>query len=578
MQLELADKVRLEVGPEGTRMVVRIFLGDRELPATQALIGAISKLAVGDRRLPFQALMEQGVLVERDRRPESSSTLALRPTTQIGVRLQPGDAQIVTAGRTRTVSVLPDNSLPIGGFVPPAVLGPLQHLATELRDGWFHMLRAACSRGILPDPDHTRELLLGLIAQRISEDPGLAELIELTPAGVQARKPLQQETFAYPISQIDLIDDREPTLATDRLRFAIQPPEIASLGRLLGAYGHGADAPAAREAIADSPRLVALAGGLVGTPMLGAPPRTVTVEPGCVAHLGHATLLANLGGHHVLIDPWFPAASREDSSPPLSIAQLPKLAGVFFTHHHWDHVNLATLLRIDKSTPMYVPAQPEALLVPKTAAWLRSLGFADVYELAPGESVGLGSLGRVIAAEFTGEDPTDIGWSGNTYVLQHEQKSAWVHVDSGPDRHGSSVVSTGAAAALRAEHGPLNPVFATRRQERGTMVEHSWEFLFADPNSWTRPTENCCNDARFLASLTEAVGGQLVLYSEGGAPWYPHSTDFLRGDQVTAADAVQMYLWDGLDAIREACAVPVETSLPRDVWRIGGGRAEGLSW
>ena len=110
------------------------------------------------------------------------------------------------------------------------------------------------------------------------------------------------------------------------------------------------------------------------------------------------------------------------------------------------------------------------------------------------------------------------------------------------------------------------------------MIEHTWEFLLADPDAWVRPTENCCNDAAFLGTLTQATGGSLVLYSEGGAPWYPATTDFLRPGPPDAADRVQMYLWDDLDAVRSACSGSVSLSVPGDLWRIGGGQAGRLPW
>ena len=115
------------------------------------------------------------------------------------------------------------------------------------------------------------------------------------------------------------------------------------------------------------------------------------------------------------------------------------------------------------------------------------------------------------------------------------------------------------------------------------MVEHDWSFLLAPSDTWVRPTENCDNDAAFLGRLAGATGGQLVLYSEGGAEWYPDATDFLRpGAEAAANDAVQMYLWDDMAAIEAAVAGASNTrgvaiSLPFDVWTIGGGAPTKLS-
>ncbi len=587
MQLELADRVRLEIAPEGTRAVAHIYVGDQEIPATPALLTAVARLCIGERQLPFELLKEHGVFVEKMPDALPSKAAALHPRATLGVRLQPGAATLQVDGAPRQRTVVPASSLPIAGFVEPQDLMALQDLGQRIRGAWFQLMRAAHSRGTLVDPEEAAQLLWAVATERIAEDPTLQDLLDVSDGRLVARRPLQAETFQYPIARVELIDDRNPGMATDRVRYDIQPHESPALGRALGALGQGATPVELQGSYADAPRLVGLVGSLLGTDLVTERPEPIGLQPGQVVHLGHATLLANLGGAHVLVDPWFPGASRGDDPAPLPVSRLPELAGIFFTHHHWDHVNLQTLLKLEKRTPVYLPKQvvgdPSRPLVPKTAAWLRSLGFSDVRELGRGMGVDVGEGGRVEAASFTGEDPTNVRWIGNTWVLVHDGKAAWVHVDSGPDRRGDDTVSNGTAAELRDKYGAIDPVFATRRQERGTMVEHDWSFLLAPASDWVKPTENCDNDAGFLARLAEATGGQLVLYSEGGADWYPDATDFLRpGEQAGANDAVQMYLWDDMSTIEAAVAgvsdgKGVVVSLPFDVWTIGGGAPSRLS-
>jgi hypothetical protein len=66
----------------------------------------------------------------------------------------------------------------------------------------------------------------------------------------------------------------------------------------------------------------------------------------------------------------------------------------------------------------------------------------------------------------------------------------------------------------------------------------------------------------------------LVLYSEGGADYYPFGTDFLRGTQDRAADAAIQLGWDSLEAISASLTeVGADTHLatPGQVFQIGGG-------
>lgn len=109
------------------------------------------------------------------------------------------------------------------------------------------------------------------------------------------------------------------------------------------------------------------------------------------------------------------------------------------------------------------------------------------------------------------------------------------------------------------------------------MIDYPWEFLLQPAPLWIRPADNCDNGARFLAALTRACAAtELVLYSEGGADFYPESTDFLRRPSTPARMAPYEYLWDPLDEIRAAvqdAGAALRLSDPRDVFRIGGRQA-----
>ncbi|MBS1123315.1 MAG: uncharacterized protein H6Q90_5543 [Deltaproteobacteria bacterium] len=482
-----------------------------------------------------------------------------------------------------TGRVTADTSLPISLFVPPDRLGPLQYLAARLNHAWRTMVNAAISRGRLPEPDRTAAILDAICRELVRDHPALGKVVRAVgdPVRLEALVPLQDDTIHYPLDRFACFQDRELARLTAPPVRTVVPadgPPVAAFGQLLGRLATGIDANELRAELgAAAPALAQLVSALWFASLLdGRPPaRPLALEPGTVAHLGHATLLANLGGHHVLVDPWLPPASTGDVTPPVAPGELPPLAALFITHHHWDHVHPDTLLKLDKRTPIYVPAQDATrTLSPRTELLLRYLGFTSIHTLRHGEAISFGEAGEVVAAPFYGEDPTRLHFGGNCYLLRHAGKSALVHVDSSADLDGRSLVTTGDAAALVARYGPLEPVFATRRQERGTMIDHTWEFLFQAADRWVRPTENCDNGAAFLADLTRATGAKtLVVYSEGGAAWYPPGTDFLRGASSAALMAPHEYLWEPLDVITAAitaAGATLQLSRPFDRFTIGG--------
>jgi L-ascorbate metabolism protein UlaG (beta-lactamase superfamily) len=73
--------------------------------------------------------------------------------------------------------------------------------------------------------------------------------------------------------------------------------------------------------------------------------------------VGHATLLIQSGGVNVLTDPvWSTFAGpfgllgpRRTTSPGIAFKDLPKIDVVLLSHNHYDHLDLATLRRLDKA-------------------------------------------------------------------------------------------------------------------------------------------------------------------------------------------------------------------------------------
>jgi hypothetical protein len=586
MAYTLRGKVRIELEVQRGRLITQVYVDDVPVRGSEALNAGLATLLEGRRPQlgALSALTSTQILVAEPPQPSDADDAILTLSDEVAIEALPR-----VMGST---AVTPDASLPISLFVPPERLGPLQSLAAELQAGWQRMLSAAQSRGRTVEAAAAERILVALCRERIAHDPALANLVQaddseqglcLTP-----RVPLMTDDIAYPIETLRFFADRQAAAPARKgsppLRIRLGAP-LARYGLWLGRLGAGLSAEALRASLRDEPPAIAqLIGELRSAGLLRPRPTRPPLDlpAGSVAHLGHACLLANLGGGSVLIDPFLPPASQLDSLRPPSLTELPPLSAIAITHHHWDHVHIESLLKLDKRVPVYLPRQRDAAaLRPRSERLLSYLGFTDVRTLAPGESFPVGDGGRVQAVPFFGEDPTRIGYVGCCYALIHGDCAALVHVDSGSDSQGRSLVSTGELRKIAAAFRVLSPVFATRRQELGTLVEHPWEFLLRPAREWPLPTENCNNPATFLAALAQqAQTPCLVIYSEGGADFYPDGTNFLRRPGEAARMAPYEYLWDPWEEIVAAVAQTgsaIHRASPFERFAIGGGLLPGLA-
>ena len=121
---------------------------------------------------------------------------------------------------------------------------------------------------------------------------------------------------------------------------------------------------------------------------------TDSVEPGAeleVAWLGHATNDIRLGGVRVLTDPVFrdSVAHLRRHSDPATLDPGP-VDAVLVSHLHHDHLDLPSLRRLPRGTPLVVP-RGTAKLVARSAP-------GDVVEMVPGDDIDIGGM-RVTAVE-----------------------------------------------------------------------------------------------------------------------------------------------------------------------------------
>jgi L-ascorbate metabolism protein UlaG (beta-lactamase superfamily) len=106
-----------------------------------------------------------------------------------------------------------------------------------------------------------------------------------------------------------------------------------------------------------------------------------------VTRICHSCVLIEIGGAPVLTDPWFSEKPTYHPGEPIALSpdQLPPLAGVFISHGHYDHCDLAALARYpDKSVPFAVKRG--------LGAKVRAAGFPNVTELDPWDTAQLGPV------------------------------------------------------------------------------------------------------------------------------------------------------------------------------------------
>jgi L-ascorbate metabolism protein UlaG (beta-lactamase superfamily) len=114
-----------------------------------------------------------------------------------------------------------------------------------------------------------------------------------------------------------------------------------------------------------------------------------------VTFIGHSSFLLQIGGRNVLIDPVFATrlvVLRRQRRPGLLVEELPAIDLVLLTHAHMDHLNMASLRRVIRSTRRLTGRTPEVVVPKGVEDLVATLGFSKMYRLAWWESVELQRL------------------------------------------------------------------------------------------------------------------------------------------------------------------------------------------
>jgi L-ascorbate metabolism protein UlaG (beta-lactamase superfamily) len=105
-----------------------------------------------------------------------------------------------------------------------------------------------------------------------------------------------------------------------------------------------------------------------------------------LTYVGHATVLIDLDGQRVLTDPlltrWLGPLRRQ--AAPVGDDLVRDIDAVLLSHLHHDHLHFPSLARLDRKTPLIVPAGVGGLLSAR--------GFRDIQEVRPGDRLSIGNV------------------------------------------------------------------------------------------------------------------------------------------------------------------------------------------
>jgi hypothetical protein len=154
--------------------------------------------------------------------------------------------------------------------------------------------------------------------------------------------------------------------------------------------------------------------------------------------LGHSGFCVRSGSDVLLVDPvGRPENERLGGLRRCFYPLLNSASAVLVSHHHWDHLDFQTISRIRRDMPMIVPrCLAPTPLNPPMAAYLSDLGFEDIQERCPGDSVVVGTL-KIRLVPFRGEAfGLDSYFDGFTYHIRFGEHSLYGSVDACHDERG----------------------------------------------------------------------------------------------------------------------------------------------
>ncbi|HEX9620962.1 MAG TPA: MBL fold metallo-hydrolase [Polyangiaceae bacterium] len=251
-----------------------------------------------------------------------------------------------------------------------------------------------------------------------------------------------------------------------------------------------------------------------------------------VTWLGHSTLLVEIEGSRVLIDPiWSERSSpftwagpRRFYPPPLALDALPKLDAVVISHDHYDHLDYPTVLELVKrsTAPFFVPLGVGAHL--------------EFWGVPPGRIVELDWWQEGKVSDLTLVATPARHFSGRSLVMTDKDQTLWAgwailgrshrayysgdtamfptfaEIGQRLGPFDVTMIEAGAYNALWADvHlGPEQAVLAHRMVRGRLMIPVHWGLFDLALHGWTEPIERVIAAAR-------AAGVDVATPRPGGA-------------------------------------------------------------
>ena len=229
-----------------------------------------------------------------------------------------------------------------------------------------------------------------------------------------------------------------------------------------------------------------------------------------ITWLGHSTLIVEIDGYRVLVDPvWTERVSPFETlgpsrfhAPPLPLDQLPRIDAVVISHDHYDHLDHETVIALREHVPVWavplgVGAHLEHWEVPAERIEERDWwGEVEVGELKLVATPARHASGRSLT--FSDQDKTL--WSG--WALQGPEHRVYYSGDTAMfpeladigERLGpfdATLIETGAYNPLWVDvhMGPEQAIVAHELVRGGLFIPVHWGTFDLAVHNWTEPVE-----------------------------------------------------------------------------------------
>ena len=269
-------------------------------------------------------------------------------------------------------------------------------------------------------------------------------------------------------------------------------------------------------------------------PMPDAAPDTLAVT-----WAGHASWVVRIGGLTVLTDPVW---SRKILGTPARVTpvgvawqDLPPIDAVVISHNHYDHLDLPTLRRLPRATPLFVPAG--------MGEWCRRRGFTVV---------------------------TELDWWEGAELPAPAPASASAHEPGAAPASGAAP-ATGAASGSEGGSVPEGVSRPGGGSGRGARVR----FDFVPAHHWSKRTlTDTCRSLWGGWVLTDQHGRRLYFAGDTGyGHWF---TEIGRRYPGIDLALLPIGAYDPRWMLRPVHTDPEEAVLPAGTWARGGwGRCTG---